>query len=109
MRKKRHSDNFLHQTLDGAFLDILQSASDILSRCAVEPPQIQVEEFSWRNAQLVGSFIVIAENVMGSTIIDPNGEPILQYGNRCSIFRLQNVEVVNKGINWSFGDCILET
>ena len=71
--------------------------------------RIKVEEFSWRNVQLVGSLIVIAENVMDSTIIDPNGEPILQYGNRCSIFRLQNVEVVNKGINWSFGDCILET
>jgi hypothetical protein len=32
--------------------------------------------------QLDGSVIIIAENVMGSTRIDPNGEPILQYGNR---------------------------
>ena len=32
--------------------------------------------------QLDGSMIVIAENVMGSTRIDENGEPILQYGHR---------------------------
>ncbi|KAF9683993.1 hypothetical protein SADUNF_Sadunf04G0071600 [Salix dunnii] len=44
MSKKRHSDNSLHQTQDGVFLDILQSAYDLLSRCAVELPQIQIFE-----------------------------------------------------------------
>ncbi|XP_011035906.1 PREDICTED: uncharacterized protein LOC105133562 isoform X1 [Populus euphratica] len=150
-RKRRHSDNSLHQTPDGALLDILRNAYDILSHCDIELPQIEgndkyvesgppfliflhpalgplwevtrqkfnggsiskgselqieVAEFSWRNVQLDGSLIIIAENVMGSTRIDPNGDPILQYGNRCGRCRLQNVKVVNKGINWSFGDNI---
>ncbi|XP_024466052.1 UTP--glucose-1-phosphate uridylyltransferase 3, chloroplastic isoform X2 [Populus trichocarpa] len=150
-RKRRHSDNTLHQTPDGALLDILRNAYDLLSHCDIELPQIEgndkyvesgppfliylhpalgplwevtrqkfnggsiskgselqieVAEFSWRNVQLDGSLIIIAENVMGSTRIDPNGEPILQYGNRCGRCRLQNVKVVNKGINWSFGDNI---
>ncbi|XP_034906978.1 UTP--glucose-1-phosphate uridylyltransferase 3, chloroplastic isoform X2 [Populus alba] len=150
-RKRRHSDNTLHQTPDGALLDILRNAYDLLSHCDIELPQIEgndkyvdsgppfliflhpalgplwevtrqkfnggsiskgselqieVAEFSWRNVQLDGSLIIIAENVMGSTRMDPNGEPILQYGNRCGRCRLQNVKVVNKGINWSFGDNI---
>lgn len=32
--------------------------------------------------QLDGSLIIEADNVMGSTRIDQNGEPILQYGHR---------------------------
>lgn len=32
--------------------------------------------------QLDGSLVVVAENVMGSTRIDANGEPILKYGHR---------------------------
>ncbi|KAJ6357523.1 hypothetical protein OIU78_005384 [Salix suchowensis] len=150
-RIRRHSDNSLHQTPDGALLDILRNAYDLLSHCDMELPQIEgndkyvesgppfliflhpalgplwevtrqkfnggsiskgselqieVAEFSWRNVQLDGSLIIIAENVTGSTSIDSNGEPILQYGNRCGRCRLQHVKVVNRGINWSFGDNI---
>lgn len=32
--------------------------------------------------QLDGSMIIVAKNVMGSTRIDDNGEPILHYGQR---------------------------
>lgn len=32
--------------------------------------------------QLEGSLIIVAENVMGSTRVGENGEPILQYGHR---------------------------
>lgn len=32
--------------------------------------------------QLDGSLIILAENVIGSTINDERGEPILQYGRR---------------------------
>ncbi|CAK7325899.1 unnamed protein product [Dovyalis caffra] len=148
-KKRRHSDNSLHQTPDGSLLDILRNAYDLLSHCDMELPeiegndkyvdhgppfliflhpalgplwevtrqkfnggsiskgselQIEVAEFSWRNVRLDGSLIIIAEHVMGSTRVDPNGEPILQYGNRCGRCRLQDVKVVNKGINWSFGD-----
>ncbi|XP_034705188.1 UTP--glucose-1-phosphate uridylyltransferase 3, chloroplastic isoform X5 [Vitis riparia] len=68
--------------------------------------QVEVAEFLWRNVQLDGSMIVIAENVMGSTRIDENGEPMLQYGHRCGRCKLQNVKVQNKGINWNSGDNI---
>lgn len=37
--------------------------------------------------KLAGSLIILAENVMGSTVINESGETILQYGKRCdSIF-----------------------
>lgn len=68
--------------------------------------QLEIAEFLWRNVQLDGSMIVIAENVMGSTRIDENGEPMLQYGHRCGRCKLQNVKVQNKGINWNSGDNI---
>lgn len=32
--------------------------------------------------QLDGSLIILAENILGSTTIDENGETILQYGKR---------------------------
>ncbi|CAN6587679.1 unnamed protein product [Malus baccata var. baccata] len=66
--------------------------------------QVEVAEFLWRNVQLDGSLIVEADNVMGSTRIDQNGEPILQYGHRCGRCKLQNVKVLNDGINWNFED-----
>ncbi|KAH9767199.1 UTP--glucose-1-phosphate uridylyltransferase 3 [Citrus sinensis] len=66
--------------------------------------QIEVAEFLWRNVQLDGSLIIVAENVMGSTRIADNGESILQYGHRCGRCKLNNVKVLNKGIDWDCGD-----
>uniref|UniRef100_A0A2P2KTC8 Uncharacterized protein LOC105133562 isoform X1 n=1 Tax=Rhizophora mucronata TaxID=61149 RepID=A0A2P2KTC8_RHIMU len=68
--------------------------------------QIELAEFLWRNVQLDGSLIVVADNVMGSTTIDDNGEPIMQYGYRCGRCKLQDVTVLNRGIDWSFRDNI---
>ncbi|XP_021903908.1 UTP--glucose-1-phosphate uridylyltransferase 3, chloroplastic isoform X2 [Carica papaya] len=62
--------------------------------------QIEVAEFLWRDVQLEGSLIIVAENVMGSTRVGENGEPILQYGHRCGRCRLHNVKVLNEGIDW---------
>ncbi|XVF24165.1 hypothetical protein REPUB_Repub13aG0103800 [Reevesia pubescens] len=66
--------------------------------------QIEVAEFLWRNVQLEGSMIIAAENIMGSTRVDENGEPILQHGHRCGRCKLHNVKVLNDGIDWSSGD-----
>ncbi|KAL8119786.1 UTP--glucose-1-phosphate uridylyltransferase 3, chloroplastic [Apium graveolens] len=68
--------------------------------------QIEVAEFLWKDVQLDGSLIVIAENVMGSTIIDQDGESILQYGHRCGRCKLENVKIVNDGIDWNSSDNI---
>ncbi|KAL4620819.1 hypothetical protein ACB092_06G183700 [Castanea dentata] len=68
--------------------------------------QIEVAEFLWRDVQLDGSLIIEAENIMGSIRIDENGEPILQYGQRCGRCKLQNVKVLNKGIDWDSGNNI---
>ncbi|PKA60276.1 hypothetical protein AXF42_Ash008335 [Apostasia shenzhenica] len=62
--------------------------------------QIEVAEFYWRDVQLNGSLIVIAENIMGSTQTNELGEQILHYGQRCGRCKLDNVKVLNKGINW---------
>lgn len=35
--------------------------------------------------QLEGSMIIAADNIMGSTRVDENGEPTLQYGHRFDI------------------------
>ncbi|KAL7214746.1 hypothetical protein ACSBR1_027016 [Camellia fascicularis] len=66
--------------------------------------QIEVAEFSWRNVQLHGSLIVVAENILGSTRIDENGELKLRYGHRCGRCKLQNVKVLNEGIDWTSGN-----
>ncbi|KAL2539947.1 UDP-glucose pyrophosphorylase 3 [Abeliophyllum distichum] len=66
--------------------------------------QIEIAEFLWRDVQLDGSLIILAENVIGSTIIDESGEPKLQYGRRCARCKLQNVRVLNNGIDWNSGD-----
>ncbi|CAI9767559.1 unnamed protein product [Fraxinus pennsylvanica] len=66
--------------------------------------QIEISEFLWSDVQLDGSLIVLAENVIGSTIIDERGEPILQYGRRCARCKLQNVRVLNNGIDWNSRD-----
>ncbi|XP_027337973.1 UTP--glucose-1-phosphate uridylyltransferase 3, chloroplastic [Abrus precatorius] len=65
--------------------------------------QIEVAEFSWRNVQLNGSLIIIAENVMGSMKVNESGESVLHYGERCGRCKLQNVKVLNKGIDWTHG------
>ncbi|KAK6145538.1 hypothetical protein DH2020_022358 [Rehmannia glutinosa] len=66
--------------------------------------QIEVAEFLWRNVQLEGSLIISAENVVGSTKTNGIGEPIVQYGMRCARCKLQNVKVLNDGIDWDSGD-----
>ncbi|KAI3908528.1 hypothetical protein MKX01_009330 [Papaver californicum] len=63
--------------------------------------QIEVAEFSWRNVELEGSLIVIAENVLGSSRTEETEESILQYGYRCGKCKLENVKVINRGINWN--------
>ncbi|CAI9091754.1 OLC1v1026860C2 [Oldenlandia corymbosa var. corymbosa] len=66
--------------------------------------QIEVAEFWWRDVQLDGSLIILAENVMGSTVVNGSGEKILQYGKRCARCKLENVKVHNKGIDWESGE-----
>ncbi|KAI7995418.1 hypothetical protein LOK49_LG11G00864 [Camellia lanceoleosa] len=63
--------------------------------------QIEVAEFSWRNVQLHGSLIVVAENILGSTRMDENGVLKLRYWHRCGRCKLQNVKVLNEGIDWT--------
>ncbi|GMN41255.1 hypothetical protein TIFTF001_010460 [Ficus carica] len=66
--------------------------------------QVEVAEFLWWNVQLDGSLVIEADSAMGSTRINENGEHILQYGHRCGRCRLENVKVLNKGINWDCED-----
>ncbi|KAI3809160.1 hypothetical protein L1987_25130 [Smallanthus sonchifolius] len=144
-KKRKPADMSLHQTPDGALLDTIRNAYDILSCCDIKLPeiesndkyadsgppylillhpalgplwevtrqkfhggsiskgselQLEISEFLWRNVQLDGSLMVMAENVTGSQI-DRNHESILQYGYRCARCKLVNVNVRNKGINWS--------
>ncbi|GKC52559.1 UTP--glucose-1-phosphate uridylyltransferase 3, chloroplastic, partial [Tanacetum coccineum] len=144
-KKRKPADMSLHQTPDGALLDIIRNAYDLLSYCDIKLPeiesndkyadsgppylillhpalgplwevtrqkfyggsisngselQVEVSEFLWRNVQLDGSLMVIAENVMGSQI-ERNHESILQYGYRCARCKLENVNIQNKGIDWS--------
>ncbi|KAG0451543.1 hypothetical protein HPP92_026181, partial [Vanilla planifolia] len=63
--------------------------------------QIEVTEFYWRDVQLDGSLIIVAENALGSTTINSHGEQILHYGQRCGRCKLENVKVLNRGIDWS--------
>ncbi|KAG0488756.1 hypothetical protein HPP92_007567 [Vanilla planifolia] len=62
--------------------------------------QIEVTEFYWRDVQLDGSLIIVAENALGSTTINSHGEQILHYGQRCGRCKLENVKVLNR-IDWS--------
>ncbi|KAL1080443.1 hypothetical protein V6Z11_D10G295600 [Gossypium hirsutum] len=41
--------------------------------------QVEVAEFLWRNIQLDGSMIIVAENIMGSTRIDDKGVEDVSY------------------------------
>ncbi|KAK9050678.1 hypothetical protein SSX86_030351 [Deinandra increscens subsp. villosa] len=144
-KKRKPADMSLHQTPDGALLDTIRNAYDILSYCDINLPeiesndkyadcgppylillhpalgplwevtrqkfhggsiskgselQLEVSEFLWRNVQLDGSLMVMSENVMGSQI-EKSHESILQYGYRCARCKLVNVNIRNKGINWS--------
>lgn len=148
-RKRKRTDKSLHQTPDGALLDVIRNSSDLLSHCDIEIPliednnkyfnsgppfiillhpalgplwevtrqkfsggsissgselQIEVAEFLWKDVQLDGSLIVVAENVMGSAKEDGNSKPILHYGHRCGRCKLQNIKVINEGINWTSSD-----
>ncbi|CAI0416081.1 unnamed protein product, partial [Linum tenue] len=153
-KNRKHAETSLRQTPDGALLDTLRNAYDILSECDIELPQVEDDEKyvnsippflillhpalgplwevmrqkaglkkgRYRRAlscklrlqsfyggmfsliQIDGSLIVIAENVMGSTRMDEDGESILHYGHRCGRCRLENVHIVNKGIDWSCVD-----
>ncbi|XP_037497955.1 UTP--glucose-1-phosphate uridylyltransferase 3, chloroplastic isoform X2 [Jatropha curcas] len=40
-RKRKHTDNSLHQTPDGSLLDIFRNAYDLLSHCDIELPEIK--------------------------------------------------------------------
>nr|XP_043631343.1 UTP--glucose-1-phosphate uridylyltransferase 3, chloroplastic isoform X2 [Erigeron canadensis] len=144
-KKRKPADMSLHQTPDGALLDILRNAYDLLSYCDIALPeigsndiyansgppylillhpalgplwevtrqkfhggsisegselQVEVSEFLWRNVQLDGSLMIMAENVIGSHM-DRKHESILQYGYRCARCKLENVNIQNKGIDWS--------
>ncbi|RZB50331.1 UTP--glucose-1-phosphate uridylyltransferase 3, chloroplastic isoform B [Glycine soja] len=43
-KKRRHGDKSLHQTPDGALLDILRNAHDLLSQCDIRLPEIEANE-----------------------------------------------------------------
>lgn len=150
-KKRKYGDVSIHQTPDGALLDILRNAYDLLCECDIKVPeiesnekyinsgppyliflhpalgplwevtrqkfnggsiakgselQIEVAEFLWRNVQLDGSMVIVADNVMGSTRINEYNEPILQYGHRCGRCKLHNVKVLNDGIDWNDGENI---
>ncbi|KAI7994328.1 hypothetical protein LOK49_LG11G00859 [Camellia lanceoleosa] len=99
------------QTPEGSLLDIIRNAYDLLSHCDIKIPkqvtrqkfhggsiskgselQIEVAEFSWRNVQLHGSLIVVAENILGSTRMDENGVEDVSS---------ENVKILNEGIDWT--------
>ncbi|KAM7275795.1 hypothetical protein ACFE04_017661 [Oxalis oulophora] len=146
-RKRKHMEKSLHQTPDGALLDILRNAYDILSQCDIKLPeiegndkyvdsgppyliflhpalgplwevtrqkfkggsiskgselQIEVAEFMWKNVELDGSLIIVADNVLGSTKACRTEDPELHYGHRCARCKLDNVKVQNLGIDWEF-------
>ncbi|CAN6467345.1 unnamed protein product [Victoria cruziana] len=148
-RKRKVSDKTLHQTPDGALLDIMRNAYDILSSCNIKMPkvadnfhylhtvppflillhpalgplwevtrqkfqggsiaqgselQIEVAEFLWKDVQLDGSLTIVAENIVGSTSLADNGSSSIHYGHRCGRCKLNNVKIVNKGIDWNHSD-----
>ncbi|CAN6350728.1 unnamed protein product [Urochloa humidicola] len=90
---------FLHPAL-GPFWDIIHQKFVGGSVSKGSELQIEVAEFLWKDVELDGSLIILADNIMGSTKKNKVGEQILHYGARCGRCRLQNVKVVNEGINW---------
>ncbi|PAN19043.1 hypothetical protein PAHAL_3G245500 [Panicum hallii] len=91
---------FLHPAL-GPFWDIIRQKFLGGSVSKGSELQIEVAEFLWKDVELDGSLIILADNIMGSTKKNKNGEQILHYGARCGRCRLQSVKIVNEGINWS--------
>ncbi|KAG8085859.1 hypothetical protein GUJ93_ZPchr0010g10262, partial [Zizania palustris] len=91
---------FLHPAL-GPFWDIIRQKFVGGSISQGSELQIEVAEFLWKDVELDGSLIILADNIMGSTKKNTNGEQIMHYGARCGRCKLQSVNIVNKGINWS--------
>ncbi|XP_020583179.1 UTP--glucose-1-phosphate uridylyltransferase 3, chloroplastic isoform X2 [Phalaenopsis equestris] len=117
-RKRKIADTSLHQIADNSkylhsgppFIILLNPALGPLwevtrqkffggSISEGSELQVEVAEFLWRDVQLNGSFLIIAENVMGS-IRNEHGELILHYGHRCGRCKLENVKVLNRGVDW---------
>jgi hypothetical protein len=152
----------IHQTPDGSLYDLLRNASDMMTLCNVEMPelgtvaeyldngpgflfffhpalgplwsvvaqkirggkigvrsevQLEVAEVDIEGMEVEGSFIVIADNVLGhyeeETRSNGNGngqhtiqnsEKKLVFSDRCGKLRLRNVTIRNKGIDWSHPD-----
>ncbi|GAV90736.1 hypothetical protein CFOL_v3_34140 [Cephalotus follicularis] len=95
----------LHPAL-GPIWEVIRQKFNVGSISKGSELQIEVSEFMWKNVQLDGSLVIVADNVMGSIMLDNKGEPILQYGHRCGRCKLHNVKVRNEGIDWSCGDNI---
>ncbi|XP_066364792.1 UTP--glucose-1-phosphate uridylyltransferase 3, chloroplastic-like isoform X1 [Miscanthus floridulus] len=91
---------FLHPAL-GPFWDIIRQKFVGGSVSNGSELQIEVAEFLWKDVELDGSLIILADNIMGSTKKNKNGEQILHCGSRCGRCRLQSVKIVNEGINWT--------
>ncbi|KAL2939742.1 UTP--glucose-1-phosphate uridylyltransferase 3 chloroplastic [Bienertia sinuspersici] len=111
-------------TPDGALLDIIRNAYDLLSCCNIKIPEVGGNEnyvksgppyliflhpalgplWEVSRQKLDGSMIIVAENVMGASSANESGEPMLEYGRRCARCKLQNVSVLNNGIDWESGE-----
>lgn len=63
--------------------------------------QLEVAEIFWRDVQLDGSLLVLAENVVGSMEDSVDGEKILLYGKGCGRCKLERVSIQNKGLDWN--------
>lgn len=91
---------FLHPAL-GPFWDIIRQKFVRGSVSNGSELQIEVAEFLWKDVELDGSLIILADNIMGSTKKNKDGEEILHYGARCGRCRLQSVKIMNEGIIWN--------
>ncbi|KAL6609811.1 hypothetical protein ACP70R_039780 [Stipagrostis hirtigluma subsp. patula] len=91
---------FLHPAL-GPFWDIIRQKFIGGSVSKGSELQIEVAEFLWKDVELDGSLIILADNIMGSTKRNKNGEQMLHYGSRCGRCRLESVKIMNEGINWT--------
>ncbi|XBJ11011.1 hypothetical protein VPH35_015774 [Triticum aestivum] len=90
---------FLHPAL-GPFWDIVKQKFIGGSISKGSELQIEVAEFLWQDVELDGSLIILADNIMGSTKRNTDGEQVLHYGARYGRCKLQNVKIVNEGISW---------
>ncbi|KAI5055644.1 hypothetical protein GOP47_0029165 [Adiantum capillus-veneris] len=68
--------------------------------------QLEIAEIFWRDVQLDGSLLVLAENIVGSMEECENGEKMLLYGKRCGRCKLERVSIQNKGVDWNSKDNI---